>query len=143
MTSPSQPVNIRSPRSLATPLNDNIKNDSSPASLAGTPSAALLGTPDLRALRAGYAGTPPPPNIPLRGTPVPNRAAFASSSVSLIPSDASPGPRPGPQTVGGLSASRQPVSSDSAPPSTPPPGQAIDIDELPAEEKARVLGRHL
>ncbi|KAF8896081.1 transmembrane amino acid transporter protein-domain-containing protein [Infundibulicybe gibba] len=125
MSSPSQPVNIKSPRLEPTDPAD------------GTP-ASYYGTPDIRSLRANqlYAGTPPPPiaNIPLRGTPTPGQR---TGTPVTLPSDLSPF-RPGSFSVGGIAARR---------PATPGSGtetpQHVDIDDLPDEEKARVLRRHL
>ncbi|PPQ93690.1 hypothetical protein CVT25_001417, partial [Psilocybe cyanescens] len=147
MTSPSQPLNIKSNPRLA------LGNDSDVQPSSYTPSQ---GTPDLRALRAQYAGTPPPPNIPLRGAGTPTSRAGAagasSSATSLLPTppsnnELSPSPlRPGPQPVSALSATRQTPtgtsSSDSALPA-PTPTSIADLDDLPAEEKAKVLARHL
>lgn len=49
--------------------------------------------------------------------------------------------------MGGLSATRQPVgvisNSNSSSSSTAAPTQVVDLDDLPAEEKVKVLGRHL
>ncbi|KAF9000647.1 transmembrane amino acid transporter protein-domain-containing protein [Cyathus striatus] len=130
MSSPSQPLNI----SNRPPESTNNDTLGLPASFAT--STSFAGTPDFRALRAQYAGTPPPANIPPRSTPGPVLRA-ASSSVSLLPVDASPR-RPLPQGVGGISASKQPASSSSGP-GTP----QNTLSDLPDEEKARVLARHL
>ncbi|KAF8150727.1 vacuolar amino acid transporter 4 [Crassisporium funariophilum] len=126
MTSPSQPVNIKSPRLAPT---DPVEGQ--PASY--TPS---YGTPDLRALRAQYAGTPPPPNIPMRGAGTPSKLPNPSSISLATPIEGSP-LRPGPQVTGGLSATRQAVGMGSG---TPP---SLDLDDLPDEEKAKVVERHL
>ena len=117
MSSPSLPVAIR-------PANGK---DSEVIPSSYTPS---FGTPDLRALRAQYAGTPPPPNIPLRAshTPVSNR--IGSPAVSPAPHSDSPPHRPAPQAVSGLA-----TGSD-----TPP---VFDLDDLPDEEKAKILSKHL
>ncbi|KZV65557.1 hypothetical protein PENSPDRAFT_655685 [Peniophora sp. CONT] len=86
------------------------------------------GTPrsfNAESLRAAYAGTAtPPPNIPPRaGTP-------SSQSQGInVGSAASPGPG-----IGGISA-----QAPSPAPDTPP----VNLDELPEEEKARVLQKHL
>ncbi|KAJ7707318.1 transmembrane amino acid transporter protein-domain-containing protein [Mycena rosella] len=116
MSSPSKPVNITS---RALDLVDGV-----PGSLS-TP----YGTPDLRALRAQYAGTPPPPNIPPRNIPTP----------SLRPqvSDASLG-QPG--SFGGITAA---LRSGTPPHNGSDTQLNIDLDGLPDEEKARVLRRHL
>ena len=124
MSSPSLPVTIKPA---------NVKDSEAiPSSYAPS-----LGTPDLRALRAQYAGTPPPPNIPLRTTQTPVSNRIGSPAVSLTPRSDSPPLRPAPQAVGGLSASRQPLATGS---DTPP---VFDLDDLPDEEKAKVLSRHL
>lgn len=104
----------------------NIKRggpaDSESQPTSYTPS---LGTPHLRAIRAQFSGIPP--NIPLRGSVTPSLRP-ASSNVSLhTPPDRS-APRATPQLISGLSATRQPIA---------------DLDDLPAEEKAKVLERHL
>ncbi|KAF5365848.1 hypothetical protein D9615_010635 [Tricholomella constricta] len=95
MSFPSKPVAIKSPR-LA-PIEP--PEAGAPASLP-----ASVGTPNLHALRAQYAGTPPPPNIPLRGiTPTPNQRTGSPATTSLVPttSDTPSSLRPGPQVVGG------------------------------------------
>lgn len=143
MTSPSKPVNITSPR-----LGPSTNVEGFPGSFTGTP----LGTPDLRALRAQYvAASTPPPNIPPRsGTPVigtprnmnipsrsgtPNIGTPRNLSSSLLPSSDSSPIRLGTGGEGGISARR---------PSTPQSGHdMLDIDNLPDEEKAKVLRRHL
>ncbi|KAF9485185.1 hypothetical protein BDN70DRAFT_910316 [Pholiota conissans] len=130
MTSPSQPVPIRSPprRGFALPDNDGPGSHSTPP---------ILGTPDLRALRAQYAGTPPLPNIPPRNsvTPTPRRDSWSVPATT----DGSPRRGPGPSAMGGLSATRQPASTTAGDSSVTP----IDLDDLPDEEKAKVLARHL
>jgi proton-coupled amino acid transporter len=129
MTSHSQPVAIKSPRiSPAEPI------EGAPASFA-TP----IGTPDLRALRAQYAGTPPPPNIPLRGTTPLQRNG--PPVISLVPTSDSSPLRPGPQAVGGISAAATKSSNSPGSGSVTPP--VVDWVELPDEEKAKVLRRHL
>ncbi|KAH9487259.1 Vacuolar amino acid transporter 3 [Psilocybe cubensis] len=139
MTSPSKPLNIKSNNRLTVSANDS---ELQPGSY--TPS---LGTPDLRALRAQYTGTPPPPNIPMRGagTPVLTGGAVvaASSSTSLLPvsgtkADSGSPLRP---PIGGLSATKQNTGSSDKVAVTPP--SIADLDGLPAEEKAKVLRRHL
>ncbi|KAF9526351.1 transmembrane amino acid transporter protein-domain-containing protein [Crepidotus variabilis] len=169
MSSPSQPVNILSPKRQP---KDELSSQPGSYASAGLPAGGErggVGTPALlgstpRAIKARYYyyGTPPPPNIPPRGTAA---AALASSgantplgkyagtsSPSLIhPSTSSPGDgivkkplvaSPG-QVVGGLSASRElPCESDIfAPISTPTP--IPDLDDLHDDEKAKVLERHL
>jgi proton-coupled amino acid transporter len=131
MASPSQPVAIKSPRLLP---NDHPEGLSS--SFATTP----IGTPaDLRALRAQYAGTPPIlPNIPPRvSTPA------RSGPGPLTPASDAHSVRLGSQVLGGISAlaSRNSNPSLAGNRSETPP--VIDLDTLPAEEKAKVLGRLL
>ncbi|KAF9243462.1 amino acid transporter [Melanogaster broomeanus] len=120
MSSSSKPVNIGSPRAAAF--------------YSGTPPPGAS-TPDIKALRAQYSGTPPVPNIPVpvRYTP---------------PSGSSPGAyfltpkemvfkRP---SSSGISAQR-PTSSG-----TPRSGvdvNVVDLEDLPDEDKARVIRRHL
>lgn len=129
MSSPSQPVNIRSSYSG---LNDP---ETQPASYV--PSA--VGTPDLRALRAQYAGTPPVPNIPPRNSGTPTSRPD-SSSVSLAGQvNSTPRRSAVSQTVGGISAGFRAIASPSGA-ETPP---VVDLDDLPDEEKAKVLARHL
>lgn len=132
MTSPSQPLNIRGRKALNTTDADDL-----PASF--TPSVS--GTPDIRALRAGYIGTPSLPNIPPRvlGTPASSRR----ESTSLHPPEGSSPRRPvvtspGP-VVGGISASAS--AGSSTPLSTPE--VAAQVEDLKPEEKAKVVGRHL
>ncbi|KAF9056825.1 amino acid transporter [Rhodocollybia butyracea] len=93
--------------------------------------ATPIGTPDLRALRAQvFSGTPPVglsiplPNIPLRtSSPAPFEGAPES-----------------------LSSARTPLSGPLAGPSSrtdSPANLPVDLDDLPDEEKARILRRHL
>jgi proton-coupled amino acid transporter len=124
MSSPSQPVNI-----AKRPI-DPV--DGIPGSLS-TP----YGTPDIRLLRAQYAGTPPPPNIPPRNISASPSLRPQVSDVSLIPpNDGQPG------SYGGVSAALR-----ATPAPTPRNGSDtplnLDLDDLPDEEKARVLRRHL
>ncbi|KAG5637485.1 hypothetical protein H0H81_004408 [Sphagnurus paluster] len=134
MSSPSKPVPIKSPR-LAPIEPEGLV----PASFTGTP---LVGTPNLNALRAQYAGTPPPPNIPPRGA-TPSQRTGSPATNLLFPSADHPSPlRQGPQAVGGLTATAVKSSSSSGTGTgteTPP----LDLDGLPDEEKAKVLRRHL
>ncbi|KAF8917223.1 transmembrane amino acid transporter protein-domain-containing protein [Mucidula mucida] len=113
MSTPTRPLSIRGRPTLP---------DSSTGS---TP----IGTPDLRALRAQYTvqGTPPPPSLA-----IPPRSVPARTGSPAVP--ASDGSAP---SIGGLSAARpSPEVRNSTP--LPP-----DIDDLPDEEKLRVLRRHL
>ncbi|KAF4614123.1 hypothetical protein D9613_007849 [Agrocybe pediades] len=145
-SSPSKPVNIR-PRGRLGPndSNNNSNGEGQSGSFLGT--TPTVGTPDLRALRAQYAGTPPLPNIPPRGggtgTPT-SRGGISTPSSVQPPADPSPlggssstPSRPGPQPVGGLSATKG-LNSDKSDPQS-----IADLDDLPAEEKAKVLERHL
>ncbi|RPD59581.1 hypothetical protein L227DRAFT_527034 [Lentinus tigrinus ALCF2SS1-6] len=125
MSSPSQPFNIPSPRQAQS------------GNVAGTPpvfGTPISASPSPRFLRAQYAGTPPPPNIPPRSgaTPIgtPRTAQTFLPGPAGDPSSSSPR-----LTVGGISARR---------PDTPASGQLDNpFDELTDEEKARVLRRHL
>ncbi|THH09144.1 hypothetical protein EW146_g8775 [Bondarzewia mesenterica] len=141
MTSPSKPVNITSPR---IPLRGGL--DSTPS---GSPFTGAAATPDLRALRAQYAGTPPPPNIPPRLS-VSNNPAVPSSG-TLTPRASEPLPLGGTASetrsvaVGGISA-RRPAGlgvSVSGTPGGGSDGNPVDIDDLADEEKAKILRRHL
>jgi proton-coupled amino acid transporter len=133
MSSPSQPLNIRG-RKAPNPTDA----DGLSASFA---TSVISGTPDLRALRAGYVGTPPLPNIPLRLSATP--ASSRRDSTSLHPPEGSSPRRPvvtspGP-VVGGISAS---ASARSTTP-LPTPEIAAQVEDLRPEEKAKVVGRHL
>lgn len=120
MSSPSKPLNI-----TKRPLEPA---DGIPGSLSTT-----YGTPDLRALRAQYVGTPPPPNIPPRNIATPSLRPQVSDT-SLVPSaDGQPG------SFGGISAALR----SRTPPDASDPQLNLDLDDLPDEEKARVLRRHL
>lgn len=127
MTTPSQPVAIKSP---------GLAHTETEVSTSFTPS----GTPNLHALRTQYAGTPPMPNIPPRGsTPAQRNGPPAQQ---FLPTPDAPSPlRHGSQAVGGLSATAVKSSNSSGSGVETPP--IIDLDGLPEEEKVRVLGRHL
>lgn len=120
MSSPSEPVNIRGP---SFPFN----------SVTSTPS----GTPDIRALRAQYSGTPPVPNIPARYTPpvgsYSNVSRDESSCVNLSLNE----------SIARLHRPSSSVISARRPTSYAADNTVGDLDDLPAEDKARVLRRHL
>ncbi|KAF8556226.1 amino acid transporter [Imleria badia] len=119
MSSPSKPVNIR-PGSP--PTFDSVTS---------TPS----GTPDIRALRAQYSGTPPVPNIPSRYTPVPPADDFPSTSLSNeLPARIH---RPSSSAIN----SKRPASAAGT--GSVVDNTVVDLDDLPAEDKARMLRRHL
>ncbi|GLB40221.1 putative transmembrane amino acid transporter protein [Lyophyllum shimeji] len=129
----NSPVAIRSPRLAPTEPPEGPASGS-----FATPS----GTPNhINILRAQYAGTPPPPNIPLRG--VAFMQTGSPAKVSLVTENLSP-LRPGPQAVGGLSATAVKSSnSNSSNSGSDTPPINLDLDGLPDEEKAKVLRRHL
>lgn len=125
MSSPSKPVNIHSP-----PLPFN--------SASFTPS----GTPDIRALRAQYSGTPPVPNIPARHTP-------PVDSYSSSTRDGSPSANLSSNEL--IAKLHRPSSSatsakrlaSAAASGSVVDNTVVDPDDLPAEDKVRVLRRHL
>lgn len=134
MTSPSNPVNIRGDR-----IAPNDSEASGQASFASTP----IGTPDIRALRAQYAasGTPPVHFPPRGGTPI---ARSGSPSVSLVQPGEANTSRPGPQPVGGITAGKKVVSAVSGSSNNGSDNlEILDLDDLPEEEKLKVLRRHL
>src|SRR5258705_9207347 len=107
MSSPSKPLIIRRAKARGDESVSQAASFVVPAAFGGTPA---IGTPDLRALRAGYAGTPPLPNIPPRAaaavaggttTPLYKR----DSSASLATSTPQRYPAVG-QVVGGISAAQ-------------------------------------
>jgi proton-coupled amino acid transporter len=122
MTSPSRPLTIGSPRQLPQEIE-----------ASGSRLATPTGTPDLRALRAQYAATrTPPPNIPPRNVTPTNQ-------LRLLPStDFSSSSRLGPSGLDGLISAHRPST-----PASSNDANRIDLDDLPDEEKARVLRRHL
>ncbi|PCH42344.1 hypothetical protein WOLCODRAFT_120386 [Wolfiporia cocos MD-104 SS10] len=128
--SQSNPVDIASPRSVA-------------RSIASTPTlnvpVGISGSPSPRVLRAQYAGTPPPPNIPRRGTPIGTPNPTGSSPLLLPSRLAGPGEASSSTPVGGIHASRPaPVSS------TPASGNGGDaLDELTEEDKTAMLRNYL
>jgi proton-coupled amino acid transporter len=124
MTSPSGPVNIGSPR----PGFQYAEGFS--RSYSGTP----VGTPDLRAIRAQYAAAnTPPPNIPPRSTGTPTNQLLSIPSAELS-SNARPGPNTSPSALSVLRPSSPSSACD---------GNRLDLGDLPDEEKAKVLRRHL
>ncbi|KAK7031269.1 hypothetical protein VNI00_013520 [Paramarasmius palmivorus] len=123
MSSPSSPVTIR-PNSKAVLSDENV-------------SRSFASSVDI--LRAQYSGTPPSTslNIPLRN---------ASPALSSTPAgnDGSPlrprtNPVPGTSGATGRKGSGTGSGSGSGTPMMPP----FDLEDLPAEEKARILRRHL
>lgn len=125
MTSPSQPLNIERPSTRG--LGD-LESQSASVALS-------IGTPDLKAIRAQFSGIPP--NIPARGSATPSLHP-ASSSVSLRALQDRSSPRT-PQLISGLSATRESETTGTTSGTSP----IADLDGLPAEEKAKVLERHL
>ena len=125
MTSPSQPLNIRAFSTRGGPGDV----ESQPASVAHS-----IGTPDLRAIRAQFSSIPP--NIPARGSTPSLHPASSTASLRAL-HDRSPSRTP--QLISVLSATREsePIGTNSE---TPP---IADLEGLPAEEKAKVLERHL
>jgi solute carrier family 36 (proton-coupled amino acid transporter) len=124
MTSPSQPLNIK-----VSSRGGQGDLESRSASFAHS-----VGTPDLRAIRAQFPGIPP--NIPVRGSVTPSLHP-ASSTVSLRALPDRSTPRPTPHLISGLSAAREAIGTSSE---TPP---IADLDDLPDEERVKVLERHL
>ena len=121
MTSPSKPLSIK---------NAGVVRGGYAESVTASFANSAFGTPDFRSRRQGlqFAGTPPP-NIPPRTRAFPGTA---SPSNSLPPSDIHTPQRGGPSTYGGISAGRPSGAQ------TP-----IDVDDLPEDEKIKVLRRHL
>ncbi|KZS92496.1 hypothetical protein SISNIDRAFT_412510 [Sistotremastrum niveocremeum HHB9708] len=100
----------------------------------GITTPSQVGTPDLRALRARYGGTPPTQPIPpFTGSPSGNLSASPRMNQLRRPSVASPSPRPGSPSLGAIhrSGSRGSIH-------TPP-----DLDALTDEEKAKIIRKHL
>jgi solute carrier family 36 (proton-coupled amino acid transporter) len=121
MTSPSRPINIKSPKGPSPSDLEGVS--SSPRSFAGTPN-------NRASLRAPYIGTPPVPNIPPRssnatpyrtGSPATGTPGFPASLVDR-------------QNVG-TPGSLRPFSGS--------PNPNIDFESLTEEDKARVLSKHL
>ncbi|KAJ2917436.1 hypothetical protein MD484_g2996, partial [Candolleomyces efflorescens] len=132
MSSPSQPITIRSPR------------PQEPAE--GAPSSFVpssLGTPNLNALRGPFIGTPQVPNIPPRSsTPLQRTGSPALGSIPL--NEPSPRRLPiSPPFVGSVPQSIRAgilASGGSPGPLLPP---SLEFEALTDEDKARVLRRHL
>ncbi|OJA18949.1 hypothetical protein AZE42_09772 [Rhizopogon vesiculosus] len=122
MSSPSRPVNIGSPRQ---------------ANVFHSGSLTPTGTPDVRLWRAQYTGTPPVPNIPPRFTP----GSVSSGSPGLnMPSQ--------PELIGRAYLYPTGQNSPARPSSAGTPGSGVDsgtldLDNLPDEDKAKVIRRHL
>lgn len=136
MTSPSKPLSIKSPRTQ--PVDEVPTQQSSPPA----------GTPDLRALRAHYIGTPQIPNIPPRGTPgartpIVRPGTPSTPAQPTVDTPSSPSHRPTDPVVGGISATRRPSFGAHASGSPAPDVPPLDLDGLPDEEKAKVVARHL
>ncbi|KII85114.1 hypothetical protein PLICRDRAFT_45235 [Plicaturopsis crispa FD-325 SS-3] len=117
---PSKPVNIGSPRLTTLDSSEGLTES------VHTP-------PDFRALRSQYAGTPPPPNIPLR-TALSGPIRTSPST----PGESSPRPRPAP--IAGLTP-RRPAGAGT--PGSNPDINALDLEGLTDEEKAKVVRKHL
>ncbi|KAK2460944.1 hypothetical protein APHAL10511_007414 [Amanita phalloides] len=120
MSSPSKPLSIRQAHRVRQEAVESVS-----ASFANS---SAIGTPDFRSRRVIYAGTPPPPNIPPRTHSIPPRTG--SPAISLAISETPQ--RAGPSTVGGITAGR--------PSGTQTP---TELDDLPEDEKIKVLRRHL
>lgn len=125
MTSPSEPLNIK----VSSTRGGQGDLESHSASLAHS-----VGTPDLRAIRAQFSGIPP--NIPVRGTVTPSlHQTSSTTSLRALPEKSTP--RSTPQLISGLSATREAIGTVSGVP------LVADLDDLPDEEKVKVLERHL
>ncbi|KAG9030225.1 neutral amino acid transporter [Tulasnella sp. JGI-2019a] len=146
--SPARPVPIGSPREghrVNDPIISDIVRDDIPTSASPRP--------DLDRLRERVAGTPPP-NIPQRPfAPPTSSSPFRQNLVPLgaspagTPRSFAPSPRPSRPTtprpnVGGFSQPGSFDPSDSRGSRSGTPGLQ-ELDDLPPEEKARVLRRHL
>ncbi|KAI0635584.1 transmembrane amino acid transporter protein-domain-containing protein [Trametes polyzona] len=129
MTSPSKPYDIPSSRQ-----SQQAHPESTPPTF-GTPISA---SPSPRLLRAQYAGTPPPPNIPLRAGGTPTGTPRQTGSSSYLPLPAGEASSSSPRLAAGELSARRPVSG------TPGSGQGDNpLDELTDEDKARIVRRHL
>lgn len=116
---PSKPVDIASARTRATV---------DPSGDTGSPSVS--GSPSARALRALYAGTPPPPNIPVRSSQTPFGTPRGLGFAGSFPSGEGP-------------SSRRVSTALPRRPGTPVSGDANFLDDLSEEDRARVLRKHL
>ena len=96
-----------------------VNTESIAASIANS---SAVGTPDLRSRRVLYSGTPPPPNIPPRALGIPTRTGSPAIPSAETPRSA------GPSAIG--PAETQILAS-------------LDLDDLPEDEKVKVLRRHL
>lgn len=115
---PTKPMNIGSLRQT-------------PDALDGSPSVS--GSPSARMLRAQYTGTPPLPNIPTRSSQTPIGTPRGLGIPGSLPGGEGPSSRR--VSIGGLAT---------RPPGTPGSGSDIALlDDLPDEEKARILRKHL
>lgn len=138
LTSPPQPLGIKSNDQLPTPGNNSELQPSS--------YTLSIGTPNPQALRVQYAGTPPLPNIPICRTGTPTSQGGTTGGTSLTLLLLAPGTNtdlgsPLRPPMGGLSATRQNISSSDILVNTQP--NMADLDGLQPEEKAKVLGHHL
>ncbi|KAK0236175.1 vacuolar amino acid transporter 4 [Armillaria nabsnona] len=136
MSTPTKPLSIR-----GRPIQPQDGHSGMSGSLTGA--STPMGTPDMRALRAQYTGTPPPNSlaIPPRSIPVKTASPAAASDISL-PSVGGNGS--GPQaSIAGIAALRGRTGT----PSPSEDGSATplpqDVDDLPEEDKIKVLRRHL
>ncbi len=136
MSTPTKPLSIR-----GRPIQPQDGHSGTSGSLTGA--STPMGTPDMRALRAQYTGTPPPNSlaIPPRNIPVKIASPAAASDISL-PSVGGNGS--GPQaSIAGIAALRGRTGT----PSPSEDGSATplpqDVDDLPEEDKIKVLRRHL
>ncbi|KAL1940248.1 hypothetical protein VTO73DRAFT_9200 [Trametes versicolor] len=129
MSSPSKPFDIPSPRQA-----QQANPESTPPNF-GTPISA---SPSPRFLRAQYAGTPPPANIPPRAGGTPSGTPRATGSSSYIPLPGGDASSSSPRLTAGDFIARRPASG------TPGSGQGDNLlDELTDEDKARIVRKHL
>ncbi|KAI0091043.1 transmembrane amino acid transporter protein-domain-containing protein [Irpex rosettiformis] len=114
-SSSSRAIDIANTRTAG----DNTNESLSTIGISGSPSARLL--------RAQFTGTPPLPNIPIRSSGTPIGTPRGLGTPANLPSGESPSCRPS------ISTQRpdKPNSSDNL------------WDELPDEDKAKILRKHL